>query len=53
VRTFDTFSEPLAELIDARIWAGLHYRHGDVQAQLLGANVADYAAAHHFQAVGR
>ena len=25
VRTFDTFSEPLAELIDARIWAGLHY----------------------------
>jgi hypothetical protein len=53
VRTFDSFSEPLAELIDARIWAGLHYRHGDVQAQLLGVNVADYGAAHYFQAVGR
>lgn len=53
VRTFDTFSEPLAELIDARIWAGLHYRHGDVQGQLLGVNVANYGAANYFQAVGR
>ena len=26
VRTFATFSQPLAELIDARIWAGLHFR---------------------------
>jgi hypothetical protein len=52
VRTFSTFSQPLAELIDARIWAGLHYRHGDVQGQLLGLNVANYAAANYFQAVG-
>ncbi|WP_130353001.1 vanadium-dependent haloperoxidase [Agromyces ramosus] len=53
VRTFDTFSQPLAELIDARIWAGLHYRHADVEGQLLGVNVADYGAANHLQAVGR
>ena len=53
VRTFDTFSQPLAELIDARIWAGLHFRHADVQGQLLGVNVANYGAAHYFQAVGR
>ena len=52
VRTFDTFSQPLAELIDARIWAGLHYRHADVQGQLLGVNVANYGAANYFQAVG-
>ncbi len=25
-RSFDTFSQPMAELIEARIWAGLHYR---------------------------
>ena len=37
VRTFDTFSQPLAELIEARIWAGLHYRSADVAGQLLGA----------------
>ena len=52
VRTFDTFSQPLAELIEARIWAGLHYRSADVQGQALGRNVANYAAANYFQPVG-
>ncbi|MGX5772811.1 vanadium-dependent haloperoxidase [Microbacterium trichothecenolyticum] len=51
-RTFQTFSQPCAELIDARIWAGLHFHHGDVEAQRLGVNVAQYGAAHHLQAVG-
>ena len=53
VRTFETFSQPLAELIEARIWAGLHYRSADVAGQLLGRNVATYGAAHYFQPVGR
>jgi hypothetical protein len=52
VRTFDTFTEPLTELIEARIWAGLHYRSGDVQGQVLGRNVANYGAEHYFQPVG-
>jgi hypothetical protein len=52
-RTFDSFSQALAELIEARIWAGLHYRTGDVQAQQLGRNVANYMAANYFQPVGR
>ena len=52
VRTFDTFSQPLTELIEARIWAGLHYRSGDVEGQTLGRNVANYAAANYFQPVG-
>ena len=52
-RTFQTFSQPLSELIDARIWAGLHFHHGDVEAQRLGVNVAQYGAAYYFQAVGR
>ena len=53
VRTFDTFSQPLAELIEARIWAGLHYRSADVAGQALGRNVANYGAANYFQPVGR
>lgn len=53
VRTFQTFSQPLAELIDARIWAGLHFRHADVEGQRLGANVAAYGAAHYLRPVGR
>ena len=52
VRTFDTFSQPLAELIEARIWAGLHYRSADVQGQALGRNVANYAAANYFPTGG-
>ena len=52
VRTFATFSQPLAELIEARIWAGLHYRSADIAGQLLGRNVAAYGAANYFQAVG-
>jgi PAP2 superfamily len=52
-RYFDRFSQPLEEIIEARIWAGLHYRTADVQAQLLGWNVANYMAEHYFQPVGR
>jgi hypothetical protein len=51
-RFFDHFSEPLAEIVEARIWAGLHFRTADVQAQQLGENVAEYAAEHYFQPVG-
>jgi hypothetical protein len=53
VRVFDTFSQPLAELIEARIWAGLHYRSADVAGQVLGLNVANYGAANYLQPVGR
>ena len=52
-RTFDSFSQALAEIIEARIWAGLHYRTADVQAEQLGRNIADFMAANYFQPVGR
>jgi len=52
-RSFDSFSQVLAELIEARIWAGLHFRTADVQGQVLGRNVADYMAAHYFASVGK
>jgi hypothetical protein len=51
-RTFGSFSLALAELEDARIWAGLHFRTGDVQAETLGVNVAEYMANNYFQPVG-
>jgi hypothetical protein len=52
-RTFSSFSQAIAELIEARIWAGLHYRTADVQAELLGRNVAEYMADNYFQPVGK
>jgi hypothetical protein len=51
-RFFDHFSQPLAEIVEARIWAGLHFRTADVQAHQLGENVAEYMAANYFQPVG-
>ncbi|WP_392543225.1 vanadium-dependent haloperoxidase [Oryzobacter telluris] len=52
VRTFDTFSQPLTEVIEARIWAGLHYRSSDVQGQVLGRNVAAWATSHYLRPIG-
>jgi hypothetical protein len=51
-RFFDHFSEPLAEIIEARIWAGLHFRTADVQAVSLGENVVRYMTENYFQPVG-
>ena len=47
-RPFSTFSEPLAEITEARIWAGLHFRTADVQGEQLGLEVAGWAAHHYF-----
>ena len=48
-RDFGRFSEPLKEIIEARIWAGLHFRTGDVQAAELGKNVAEFMEENFFQ----
>jgi hypothetical protein len=51
VRTFSSFSQALDEVLEARIWAGLHFRSADVQAEALGRNVVDFMVANHFQRV--
>jgi hypothetical protein len=51
-RYFNSFSQAVNEVVEARIWAGLHFRTADVQAVELGENVASYAAASYFAAVG-
>ena len=48
-RDFGRFSEPLKEIIEARIWAGLHFRTADVQAAELGKNVAEFMKENYFQ----
>jgi hypothetical protein len=51
-RFFDRFSQPLEEIIEARIWAGLHFRTADLQGAEIGRNVAEYMADNYFQPVG-
>lgn len=49
---FPRFSQAVDEIVEARIWAGLHFRTADVQAVELGTNVANFAAANYFEPVG-
>jgi hypothetical protein len=51
-RSFTSFSQAVDEIVEARIWAGLHFRTADVQAVQLGTNVANFAAANYFEPVG-
>jgi hypothetical protein len=52
-RFFDRFSQPLEEIVEARIWAGLHFRTADVQGRDLGINVANFMIDNYFQPVGK
>jgi hypothetical protein len=48
-RNFDRFSEALKEVIDARVWGGIHFRTADVQGAVLGMKIAHYLRKHYFQ----
>ena len=50
-RNFERFSDALKEVIDARVWAGIHFRTADVQGAVLGNKVAHYLRRHYFQPV--
>jgi hypothetical protein len=48
-RSFSSFSQAVDELVEARIWAGLHFRTADVQGRELGENVANFAMENYLQ----
>jgi len=50
-RSFERLSDALDEVIDARVWAGIHFRTADVQGSVLGKKVAQYMKKHYFQPV--
>jgi hypothetical protein len=51
-RSFRNFRRTVAEVVEARIWAGLHYRTADLQGKALGRKVANYAAANYLRPTG-
>jgi hypothetical protein len=51
-RSFDRFSRVLKEIIDARVWGGIHFRTADVQGAVLGKKVAHWELKHYFQPAG-
>jgi hypothetical protein len=50
-RSFDRFSDALKEVIDARVWGGIHFRTADTQGAVLGKKVAHYLDKHYFQPI--
>jgi hypothetical protein len=52
VRHFDMPNALRHEIIDARLWAGLHYHFSGVAGVVLGRNIAIYDLRHAFQPVG-
>jgi len=49
-RAFTRFSGVTDEVLEARIWAGIHFRTADVQSADLGREIARYAHQHWFAA---
>jgi hypothetical protein len=47
-RRFQTFSQARQEIIDARVWGGIHFRTADRQGAWLGRQVARYVRANYF-----
>ena len=50
LRTFTRFSDVTNEVLEARIYAGIHFRNPDVQSADLGREIVRYAQTHWFAA---
>ena len=50
-RHYDTGQGMRDDVINARIWLGIHFRTADVRGVRLGQQVADWALARYFQPV--
>jgi PAP2 superfamily len=47
-REFDGFTQTIKEIIDARVWAGIHFRTADVQGYVMGKKISNYLDKHYF-----
>jgi hypothetical protein len=50
-RAYQRFSSARDEIIDARVWAGIHFRAADVQAAGIGKDVAHWLGKYYFRPV--
>ena len=48
-RTYERLSDVLDEIIDARVWGGIHFRTADVAGGAIGKDVAQYVNQHYFR----
>ena len=50
-RSFTGFSQAIDEVIDARVWSGIHFHTADEQGARIGREVAKWREHHYFGAV--
>jgi hypothetical protein len=48
-RHFDRFSEALQEIVNARVWGGIHFRTADKDGARIGKQVARWMRKHYFK----
>ena len=48
-RTFTSFSQVCADIVDARVWSGIHFRFADEEAAKIGRRVAHWGNRHAFR----
>jgi len=49
VRWYDSFSEALDEVRNARVYGGMHYRNSTQKGAILGKQVSQFVASHRFR----
>ena len=52
VRTYDSGQSLRNDVVDARVWLGIHFRTSDTRGVEMGQRVADWALDHYFAARG-
>ena len=50
-RSFTRFSQAIDEVVDARVWSGIHFRYADEDGAKMGRQVARYRDRHYFEPV--
>jgi hypothetical protein len=50
-RSFTSFSQALKEVIDSRVWGGIHWRTADVVGARIGKRIANWESSRYFKPV--
>jgi hypothetical protein len=52
-RHYDGGAALRSDVVDARIWLGIHFRTADTAARTMGVDIADWTADRYFRPTGR
>jgi hypothetical protein len=53
VRHYDTGQALREDVVNARVWLGIHFRFADVAARNVGVSLANWTLDHYFQPIGQ